>query len=101
MALKIVVLKTEEEKNQGLQHVRSLPADTIVVFKNVSPGEYFHTKNCYIVMDIIPVDRKGRALKCWTCAPGLDSVGPMPPGTTSVIEANGGWLRNHLRYNKR
>ena len=61
--MRVFVLKTEAEKNQGLQGVRYMPPETFLVFLNIRPGEYFHTKNCLFPIDIISVDQRGRIFK--------------------------------------
>ena len=92
--MKFIYLKDEQSKKQGLQGVKSLASDTILVFENVNPGEYFHTYNCLFNIDIVPIDCNGLVLGIWNCNPGLPKVGPMPLGTNAVLESNGGWFKN-------
>lgn len=92
---KFIVLRSPEEKAQGLQGVKKLPANTFLIFENTEPGEFFHTYNCFINIDIAAVDGNGLILAIWSCEPGLPKIGPMPLGTQAVVETHGGWLRKN------
>jgi uncharacterized membrane protein (UPF0127 family) len=93
--MKIIILRTKEEKAKGLQGVKHLSPNTFLIFKDMGPGSVFHTKNCYINIDIIPVDAQGRILSIITAKPNQINIGPMPLGTKHVIETKGGWAKKN------
>ena len=90
---RIIVLRTAAEQTKGLRGVKSLAWSTVVIFTNVFAGRFFNTIDCLIPLDIAALDKDGRILKHWTVNPGVPSIGPMPRGTTQVLEANAGWLK--------
>lgn len=91
--LTVIIAKSPCQKQQGLQGVKLLPEKTFVLFLNILPKTTFHTKNCFISMDIIPLDYLGRILDIWTVTPGVEVVGPTPAFTNKVIETNAGWAK--------
>lgn len=82
---------TFKQKKTGLQFVNKLPPKTLVLFKDMPPGTYFHTVNCLFTIDIIALDSQNKILGVWTVIPNQKTIGPMPVGTKNVIETQGGW----------
>ena len=91
---RVIVFKTPWEQTRGLRGVAHLPWSTIAIFPNVFAGRFFNTIGCMIPLDIAALDMRDRVLKHWTVNPGTSSVGPMPPGTFKVLEANAGWINS-------
>ena len=99
---KIILAETPCQKNQGLQHTKELPTDSLLLFFGISPGTYFHTRNCYFPIDIVSLDKYARVLNIWTVKPNLQRIGPTPAGISKVLEANAGWCsKNGVRVGDR
>jgi len=90
----IILANTICKRLQGLQCIKKLPRDTLALFKNISAGTYFHTRNCLFSIDIVPLSNTGEVLRMWTVNPNNNNIGPMPYFTSKVLEAPAGWFRN-------
>ena len=90
---RIIFFDTEEKRLEGLRGVSHLPWSTIAIFTKIFAGRFFNTIGCLIPLDIAAMSDSGEVLKCWTVPPGVPAIGPMPVGTTMVLEANAGWIK--------
>ena len=78
---KVIFADTLCKRWQGVQWTEYMPPNTLMLFKTIPPGMYFHTKNCLFPIDIISLNKLGLVLKIWTAYPNQLQIGPMPPGT--------------------
>lgn len=91
----IVIASEPWQKVQGLQGVKSLPFKTLMLFTELRPGIFFHTVNCLMPIDILPLDISGKVLDIWNnIRPNQEWIGPTPEHTFFVLEAPGGWAKN-------
>ena len=88
---KVIIAETACQKMQGLQGTKYLPKNTILLFLNIPPNQYFHMKNCSFPIEIICLDRRNNILSIWVAHPGQQAIGPTPSETTNVLEAGLGW----------
>jgi uncharacterized membrane protein (UPF0127 family) len=91
---KIIVADSLDKRSQGLQGVTSLPENTLMLFPNINPGSYFHTINCFLSLDIVPISNSGEVLNIYTVKPNTKKVGPTPYLTSKILEAPAGWFHN-------
>jgi len=92
----VILADTLCKRWQGLQWVKNLPQSTLMLFKTIPPGIYFHTRNCLFPIDIISLNSLGLVLKIWTVYPDQSQIGPMPLGTKYAIETNAGWAASNM-----
>lgn len=90
---RIIVADTSCRRVQGLQGAIHLPPKTLMLFPDITPGTYFHTKNCLFDMDIVPLSSSGEVLNIYTVKPNSLKIGPMPIATRKVLEAPAGWFK--------
>jgi hypothetical protein len=93
--MNIKVLRTADEKRQGLQHLAAIPADTVYVF--VGPlGSQFHSRNVPEPFDILflspTLNMLGRAL-----VTPPDGVIAVPMGAAYALEAKPGVLDKFIK----
>ena len=91
---KVILAETPWQKAQGLQGIKSLPRNTVVLFTNIPADHYFHTINCHFPIDIVSIDAYGKVLSIWSVPTNRVQVGPTPPKTAHVLEAPAGWSRS-------
>lgn len=87
--MRIIVLRTLQEQMQGLQHVKPIPDNTILVFPGIAAGAVFHSRNVREPFDIAFLDKTYSVLKKETVTPEAGTA-TAPPGTAHVIEARAG-----------
>lgn len=88
----IIVADTKCQRVQGMQKTKSLPENTLMIFRGVSPGTYFHTRDC-IPLDVVPISSNGEVLTIWTVDPNTTNIGPAPYFTSKILEAPAGWFK--------
>jgi len=89
----IVVSNTLDQRIQGMQGTASLPNNTLMLFRGIPAGTYFHTRNC-IPLDIVPISSSGEILDIWTVGSNRENIGPAPYFTSKVLEAPAGWFKS-------
>lgn len=89
----LVIASTSAQRSQGMQGTTSLPSDTLMLFRGVPAGMYFHTRNC-IPLDIVPISNNGEILAIWTVGSNREKIGPTPYFTSKVLEAPAGWFKS-------
>lgn len=83
------------QKIRGLQGIKELPYKTLMLFTEIKPSSFFHTKGCLVPVDILALDVFGRVIEIWKrVPPGQEWIGPTPINTFFVLEAIGGWAEN-------
>ena len=96
----IIIARTTCQRQQGLQHARDLPENTIVLFMQAPKGGYFHTRNCHFPIDIVLLDKHDRVITMWQAEPNHSRIGPIPNNTSKILEAKAGWAaRNSIELN--
>lgn len=94
----IVIADTPFKRKLGLQRITQLQKNVVVLFTNIQEGSNFHTNNCFINIDIVPIDKHGKILSIWSnVKPNESYIGPFPKGTMAVLEANAHWFKRN-RY---
>lgn len=87
---KVREAKTEEEKQKGLQGVKSLPEDEGMLFYFDEPGEYsFWMKDTDIPLDIIFINSDEEVTKVYKASPHDETL-VSSPDTLYVLEVNQG-----------
>jgi uncharacterized membrane protein (UPF0127 family) len=89
----IIIPQGHCQKTQGMQHLTSFPPNTVMLFKHLPKGMYFHTRNCKFPLDIVPLSNLGEVIKIWTVFPGVSNIGPLPYLTSKVLEAPAGFFK--------
>lgn len=89
--MRIVVFRTPEEQERGLQNRRPIERATLFVFPVVAPGAVFHSMNVAAPFDIAFLSVNGEVLDAETVWPP-DQVVVAPAGTWAAVEAAGGEL---------
>jgi uncharacterized membrane protein (UPF0127 family) len=92
--VRFIVFHKKEEQIVGLQHMETIPDETIFIFPGIAPGTEFHSRNVREPFDIAFLDRTYRVLKKATLTPEKETV-EAPVGTALVIEAREGLLSRH------
>lgn len=92
---KVIIATTFCQKQQGFQFIKFVPANTFLLFNNILPGTFFHTRNCNFPLDIIALDSINRILGVWSADIDKNSIGPMPSSTKKVIETHAGWIKQN------
>jgi len=82
------------DKVQGLQNVRELPADDVLVFHNISDGDTFHNRNCMIPFDMAFLNNENEFIKVIQIYPDENLEVRVPGGTRTVLEANLNFFKN-------
>lgn len=90
--MRIIVLRTLEEKKQGLQHLPWIPEQTLYVFEGVPEGIVFHSRNVPEPFDIAFLDDSFTVIGMARMQPPNDLV-ETPDGTAYVLEAKGGRMK--------
>ena len=91
MELKYEILRTSQQKAEGLQHRSSLDPNTILVFPGIQQNDWFHSSNCRFNFDIAFLDKENRILKARTVYPPDEYI-KAPDDTCLAIEAVAGFL---------
>lgn len=93
--MNIKVLRSQEEKKQGLQHLAEIPADTVYVF--VAPlGGLFHSRNVPEPFDIMFLSPSLSVLGRSLVTPP-DGVAFVPLGSAYALEAKVGVLDKFIK----
>lgn len=83
------------EKYQGLRQIPYLSKDTLMLFTNIGPGVTFTTQDCFMSLDIVPLNSNNQILDLWSIRPNISNIGPTPLQTVKVIEAPIGYFRRN------
>lgn len=89
--MKIVVFKTYEDRNRGLQHMPEIPPDTVFVFTGPFVLGRFHSRNVAEPFDIAFLSVTLQLIEKRRMVPP-DDVVDAPMGTMYVVEAKAGVL---------
>jgi uncharacterized membrane protein (UPF0127 family) len=89
--MKTVVFETPEQRELGLQHLPSIPDDTVFVFAFTRPGALFHSRNCPEPFEVVFMSASEKVLRRGILTPPNDTI-IAPPGTTHTYEARPGVL---------
>lgn len=87
--MRIITLKSNEEKKQGLQYKPFIEDETLWVFKDIGFGDYFHSQNVPEPFDIAFVSVDGEVLLVGYMVPPDDTVS-VPQGTAMALESRVG-----------
>jgi uncharacterized membrane protein (UPF0127 family) len=97
--LRVDVARSEAERQRGLMHVRSLPADAGMAFVWTEPTDTgFWMKDTLVPLSIAFVDRDGRVVTIRDMTPCTSDPCPLYSADEPfvlAVEANRGWFADH------
>lgn len=91
--MNVRVLETSEEQEEGLQHLKYIPPDTLYVFPVVPEGTEFHSVNVPEPFDIAFLAEDYFVLTLARMVPERDRI-KAPAKSAMAVEARAGNLAN-------
>src|SRR4029077_20220511 len=87
--IKIVIFRTQEDQQLGLQYMASIPDNTVYVFMSPSISGQFHSRNVPEPFDIAFLSARMQLIEKRRMVPPNDVV-QIPKGTRFAVEAKVG-----------
>lgn len=89
--MNVRVLETQKEQEEGLQHLKTIPSDTLYVFPVVPEGTEFHSMNVPEPFDIAFLTEDYFVLTLARMVPKGDRI-KAPKASAMAVEAKAGNL---------
>ncbi len=89
--MNVRVFETSEDQEEGLQHLKSIPPETLYIFPVVPEGSEFHSRNVPEPFDIAFLSEGYRVLTLARMVPEKDRI-VAPKGSAMAVEARAGNL---------
>ena len=84
--IRVIEFTTTEQKQKGISGLDPIPLDAIFVFRELTPGGYFHGKDCQPFEITFLNDRK-QPLYFAAMDPSKNQIAIIPPGAVVAVES--------------
>ena len=84
--IRVIEFTTAEQKQRGISGLDPIPLDAIFVFRELTPGGYFHTKDCQL-FEIAFLDSDKRVLYFAAMDPSKNQIAIIPQTAVVAVES--------------